>query len=452
MMVPSNEALELLFSYNNIVMDLIEKSTVEDPLPEKIKQRHAYSKQYTIDIQKWSVEYSELTSQVDSIKALYPDFFVENNDPVMNLDLLQEQNVVHVLLYSAVMFQWPSLDPVVFFSADDINKGTAFNKTSIDRMKLNLEMLSNYECIDFLVNQNFDDEIKTLLRTLALYFYIRANGGSITLNLNCFIDKKYKWEICKIFQKNGKLETFLRNLYHTSVCKEAYKRIILAEDESDFEAKLEQLFDYAIEHSYYANLPKGLYGLTAIGRKIFISSEYTQKKEEETEEKKKNEEEKEKEEKKEEEKILSELEAKARDVNKEEEFEFGFGPTLIILLHEIAHLASRFWAQQNSYFIITPRDIKSKSDPERSYGERGDYLETLLFGDRLQALYRRGEEVLLNIENWNVPIDDFQSEFLNMQEFSKANGGKACILSRGNEITNCVKFGRCGMSYWTSRS
>ncbi|CAG9311775.1 unnamed protein product [Blepharisma stoltei] len=122
MMVPNDKTLELLFSYNKIVKDLVQKSTVEDPM----FQRHAINNEYAIDIQKWSVEYSDLTSQVESIKALYPDFFVENNDLVMNLDLLQEQNVVYVLLYSAVMLQWPSLNPTVLFSVDDINKGTVF--------------------------------------------------------------------------------------------------------------------------------------------------------------------------------------------------------------------------------------------------------------------------------------------------------------------------------------
>ncbi|CAG9311768.1 unnamed protein product [Blepharisma stoltei] len=433
MMVPNDKTLELLFSYNKIVKDLIQKSTVEDPM----FQRRTICKRYIIDIPKWSVEYSDLTSQVDSIKTLYPAFFVQDNDSVMNLDLLQEQNVVHVLLYSAVMLQWSSLNPAVFFSVDDLNNGTAFDSFAIDKMKFNLDMLSDYKCIDFLTNQNIDNEIKTLTRTLALYFYIRAHGGSITLDLDLLKGKEYEWKICKIFQKNGELEGFLRNIYHASICKEVYRKIIRADDESDFEAKLAELFNYVIENSYYANLPQGLYGLTAIGHKIFISCEYTPEKEEEkvkeTEEKKKEEEEKPKD-----------------SYNKS--YQFGFGPTLIILLHEIAHLSSRFWEQQTSYFRITPRDCKSPSDPERSYGEIGNYLETQLFGDRLQALYFGGEEILLNIENWNLPIGEFQAEFLNMQEYCKARGGKACILSRGNGIANCVKFGRCGMSYWTSRS
>ncbi|CAG9311767.1 unnamed protein product [Blepharisma stoltei] len=457
MIVPNNKALEILFSYNKIVMDLIQKSTVEYSMSENIEECSAYSEEYTIDIPKWSVEYSDLTSQVDSIKTLYPTFFVQDNDSVMNLDLLQEQNVVHVLLYSAVMLQWPSLHTTVFFSVDDINKGTTFDEIEIDRMKRNIGILSKSECFDFLTNQNIDNEIKTLTRTLALYFYTRAHGGSITLDLDLLEGREYEWKIRKIFQNNRKLERFLRNLYHTKICKEVYRKIIRADDESDFEAKLEELFNYVIEDSYYANLPKGLYGLTAIGRKIFISCEYTPEKEEEkvkeTEEKKKEEEkEKEKEENKEETKNVSKAEIKERGAYTKAGYQFGFGPTLIILLHEIAHLSSRFWEQQTSYFRITPRDYKSRSDPETSYGEIGNYLESLLFGDRLQALYRGGEKALLKISLWNLPIDKFQAEFLKWQEYSKARGGKACILSRGNGIANCVKFGRCGMSYWTSRS
>ncbi|CAG9311774.1 unnamed protein product [Blepharisma stoltei] len=446
MMVPNDKTLELLFSYNNIVLDLIEKSTVEIPTSEDSEESDPYDKDYTIDIQKWSVEYSDLTSQVESIKALYPDFFIENNDLVMNLDLLQEQNVIHILLYSAVMLQWLSLNPTVLFSVDDLNKGTVFDKFAINRMRVNLVILSSCEGINCLTNQNLNDKIKTLARTLALYFYIRAQGGSITLNLNLLRDENYEWKIRQIFQKNGKLEAFLRNLYHTSICKEVYRKIIPAENESDFEAKLEELFNYVIENSYYAHLPTGLYGLTAIGRKIFISCEYTPEKEEV--------------------KVVEEEKKKEKEVNKEEaknvrnvevlnnysEYKFRFGPTLIILLHEIAHLSSRFWEQQNSYFRITPRDYKSPSDPERSYGEIGNYLETLLFDDRLQALYSGGEEVLLKIRNWNLPIERFKAKFLKQQEDSKAMGGKACILSRGNGLANCVKFGRCGMSYWTSRS
>ncbi|CAG9311771.1 unnamed protein product [Blepharisma stoltei] len=428
MIVPDNKALKLLFRYNKIVIDLIQESTVEAPMSEKENQNCTYNKKYTIDISKWSSEYLDLTSQVESIKALYPAFFVENNDSVMNLDLLQEQNVFHVLLYSAVMLQWYSLDPKILFSADNFARGYAFNKSSIKRMKSNLRILSNPKCIKFLTDQNLNNEIKALVRTLALYFYIRAHGGSITLNLFLFIDKKYKWKLCKIIQNNRKLEDFLRNLYHTSVCKEVYKRIIPAENESVYGYKLAELFDYVIENSYYAHLPRGLYGLIAIDHKIFISSEYMEEKEEDKED---EEDEEEKEE-------------------KEDEFEFG--PTLIILLHEIANLSSRFWELQNSYFRITPREYKNPSDPGRSYIEIGDYLESLLFGDKLQGLYSGGVEVLLNIDNWNLPIDEFRSYFHIMQEDCRANRNPVCTLTRGNGIANCVKFGRCGMSYWTSRS
>ncbi|CAG9311769.1 unnamed protein product [Blepharisma stoltei] len=450
MMIPIKKALKLLFRYNKIVMSLIRKSTVEAPM----LKRRVNNKNKTINISKWSVEYSDLTSKVDSIKALCPAFFVQDNDSVMNLDLLQEQNVVHVLLYSAVMIQWPSLDPTVLYSVDDINNGTVFDKYAINRIRSNLKILSKNNCINFLTNRNIDYEIKTLTRTLALYFYIRACGGSITLNLDLLKGGEYEWKICKIFQKNGELEGFLRNIYHTSICKEVYRNIIRAEDENDFEAKLKELFDYVIENSYYAHLPRGLYGLTAIGRKIFISSKYMEKKEEikVEEEEDEEEEEEEDEEEEEENKEDEEEEEEEEDSDNSSEYKFGFGPSLIILLHEIAHLSSRFWERQNSYFIITPKKFKSPSDPENSYGEIGNYLESLLFGDRLQALYSGGEDILLDIENWNLPIGEFQAEFLNMQELSKRSGSKACILSRGNEIANCVKFGRCGMSYWISRS
>ncbi|CAG9311773.1 unnamed protein product [Blepharisma stoltei] len=166
---------------------------------------------------------------------------------------------------------------------------------------------------------------------------------------------------------------------------------------------------------------------------------------------KEEEEEEENEKNKEVAKTINKFKQKARESYKTE-YKFGFGPTLIILLREIASLASRFWEQQNSYFRITPREYESPSDPVRRYVTIGDYLESLLFGDRLQTLYRGGEEALLNIDIWNLPIDVFQSEFQNMQEASKARGGKACILSRGDGLANCAKFGRCGMSYWTSRS
>ncbi|CAG9311772.1 unnamed protein product [Blepharisma stoltei] len=188
-------------------------------------QRHAINNEYTIDIQKWSVEYSDLTSQVDSIKALYPAFFVENNDLIMNLDLFREQNVVYVLLYSAVMLQWPSLNPTVLFSVDDINEGTVFDTFAINRMKFNFGMLSNCECINFLTNQNIDNEIKTLTRTLALYFYIRAQRGSITLDLDLLEGREYKWNKCKVFQKNGGLEAFLRIFITQAFARKYIKKL-----------------------------------------------------------------------------------------------------------------------------------------------------------------------------------------------------------------------------------
>ncbi|CAG9311765.1 unnamed protein product [Blepharisma stoltei] len=178
------------------------------------------------------------------------------------------------------------------------------------------------KCIEYLTDQNLNDEIKALVRTLALYFYIRAHDGSIALNLNLFIDKKYKWKLCKIIQNNRKLESFLRNLYHTSICKKVFKNIIIEEDESAFEAKLTELFNYVIEKSYYVHLPRGLYGLTAIDHRIYISSEYTPEKEEDEEE--------------------EEEEVEEDEEEEEKEDELWFDATLIILLHEIAHLLLDF--------------------------------------------------------------------------------------------------------------
>jgi len=363
----------------------------------------------------------------------------------MNLDLLQEQNVVNVLLYSAVAIQWPSLNPTVLFSDSDIADGAAFNRFAINRMMLNFLILSTPECIDFLTDQNIEPEIKTLIRTLALYFYIRAHGGSIILNLDLFRDEKYDYKICKIIQDNRKLEEFLKNLIHTSICKKIFKNIINEEDESAFEFKLEELFNYAIDNSYYANLPKGLYGLTALDRKIFISSEYKEKEQVRVEEDIKIEEVKNEEEKKEEEK--DEVEKIKEKLNNIEADEFRFGPTLIILLHEIAHLSTRLWRNQISYFIITPRELKCPSDSENSYGELGDYLESLLFYTRLKRLYSGAIPFLLNIENWNLPLDTFKDIFKTKQQKRKARKDKYCTLSRGKGTGNYVKFGRCGMSY-----
>ncbi|CAG9311770.1 unnamed protein product [Blepharisma stoltei] len=171
---------------------------------------------------------------------------------------------------------------------------------------------------------------------------------------------------------------------------------------------------------------------------------------EEKKEEKKEDKEDEKEEKKEAKKVNG-LEVRLRRDLKKLEDKFKWSPTLKILLHEIAVLATRFWEQQTSYFRITPREYINPSDPGKSYGDIGDYLESLLFGHRLKCLYRGGAKLLLNINSWNLPIDRFQSKFLKWQEHSKANGGNFYLLwSRKIEV-NCVTFGRRGMSYWNSR-
>ncbi|CAG9311763.1 unnamed protein product [Blepharisma stoltei] len=256
MMHLDTEALDLRIKYNKILLTLIEKATVGVSMSGN-------GDECTIDISIWNAEHSNLNSEVDLTKSWNPAFFAPNNDDVMNLDLLQEENVVPVMLYSAVVFQWPSLYQGVLFSAKNFHNGTAFNKCTINRMKNNLGILSTYEYFEFLTNQNINDEIKTLIRTLALYFYIRVFCGSMRLNFNQFMKKSYKWEICKIIQNNGELEAFLRYLYKTNICKVVFKSIITEEDESIFEAKLEQIFNYVIENSYYAHLPRGLNGLTA---------------------------------------------------------------------------------------------------------------------------------------------------------------------------------------------
>lgn len=95
----------------------------------------------------------------------------------------------------------------------------------------------------------------------------------------------------------------------------------------------------------------------------------------------------------------------------------GYGIYIITLTHEfIGHFLA--------YLVNSNNKIKvSKFTPDQSFIDEkdnilsqeatdgGDKLEILLFGERVNRLFIGGNHFLMNIENWDLSLEQFQKKF-----------------------------------------
>ena len=116
----------------------------------------------------------------------------------------------------------------------------------------------------------------------------------------------------------------------------------------------------------------------------------------------------------------------------------GYGANLITTDHEfIGHLIKYIinsnnkikagTATPNESFINEEDNIKSEK-----YSDGGDKFEVLLFGQRLNHLTLGGNHFLFNINNWSLPLSQFQNGF-------KKNNIKKSLSSLQNELDNIKK-------------
>ena len=116
----------------------------------------------------------------------------------------------------------------------------------------------------------------------------------------------------------------------------------------------------------------------------------------------------------------------------------GYGANLITTDHEfIGHLIKYIinsnnkikagTATPNESFINEEDNIKSEK-----YSDGGDKFEALLFGQKLNHLTLGGNHFLFNINNWSLPLSQFQNGF-------KKNNIKKSLSSLQNELDNIKK-------------
>ena len=116
----------------------------------------------------------------------------------------------------------------------------------------------------------------------------------------------------------------------------------------------------------------------------------------------------------------------------------GYGANLITTDHEfIGHLIKYIinsnnkikagTATPNESFINEEDNIKSEK-----YSDGGDKFEALLFGQKLNHLTLGGNHFLFNINNWSLPLSQFQNGF-------KKNNIKKRLSSLQNELDNIKK-------------
>ena len=117
----------------------------------------------------------------------------------------------------------------------------------------------------------------------------------------------------------------------------------------------------------------------------------------------------------------------------------GYGANLVTIDHEfIGHLIKYIiksnnkikagTATPNESFIKEEDNIKSEK-----YSNGEDKFEFLFFGQRLNHLTLGGNHFLFNINNWSLPLSQFQNGF-------KKNNIKKSLSSLQNELDNIKKI------------
>ncbi|CAG9332753.1 unnamed protein product [Blepharisma stoltei] len=328
--------------------------------------------------------YINHSQDIERLKTECSNLLEKDQSEILQDDILSCRNPFQLLLHLAFNSQWDLLKNV------DLSIFT--NRACYPTFQNNLKLFSSQEFYETMIDLESSEINRSLKRTMAIYFYIRVSGA-------CLLHMGYIYEDAKNPKRISQSENleclnFYRSLTSNCIVSEAFSMI-------NSSVSLDELFSRVCDCSYYADFPPELYGLTTIGDLVFVNRSFSNGN------------------------------------------NLGMAATLIILLHESAHLMHRYRRNQSSYLEITPKSCNQAGIKNKS--EMGDFVEKLIFGKRLVEINSSSADFLLDRDNWSLSKECFQEGFKMSYKEGKNQGQTDIKVGKGNSSLS-IHIGRCGMA------
>ncbi|CAG9332890.1 unnamed protein product [Blepharisma stoltei] len=329
--------------------------------------------------------YVRCSEDIEDLRNRIPSLSEMDQSVLLQDDILSCSNPFQLLLYLALNTQWILLENV---RTDDLT-----NTSNYPKFQSNLKLFSSQIFYEMMTNLELKEEIRSLIRTLAIYFYIRV-PGACKLSMEVIFLNIEKLPPVRIGQSvNSECLDFYRSLTSSSVVSDAFSMV-------DQNVTLDDLFSRVSNYSYYAFFPAELYGLTTIGDIVFATYSFN----------------------------IGDC--------------LGMAATIITLLHESAHLMHRYRRDQSSYLVLTPKSCKQTGAEYNS--EMGDFVEKMIFGERMELINISSADFLLDRNNWNLSTEEFQTRLKSKYKEGKHKGQADTKVGKGN--SGYIHRGRCGMA------
>ncbi|CAG9332756.1 unnamed protein product [Blepharisma stoltei] len=332
--------------------------------------------------------YFRCSEHIRELRNKFSSLLEIDQSELLQDDILSCRNPFKLLFNLALNSQWNLLG-----NLDDFT-----NEECYWKFKTNLELFSSQKFYEMMTNLELNEEIRSLIRTLAIYFYIRIPSAWI-LNMDGIFRNKNKPKRIAQSKNSKQCLDFYRSLTSNSIVSDAFSRI-------DPNVSLDNLFSRVSDCSYYAAFPTELCGLTTIGDIVFVNKSFNLK-----------------------------------DPT-------SWAATLIILLKESAHLMWRYCRGQSSYLMLTPKSSKQTGIEYNS--EMGDFVEELIFGEKMVKINFSSAKFLLNRNNWDLSKEEFQMGLKMKYQEGKSKRQPVTKVRKGNSST--IYLGRCGMALYSLES
>ncbi|CAG9334522.1 unnamed protein product [Blepharisma stoltei] len=348
----------------------------------------------------WRRIYETFNYRVEDLKRQYAEVLEENEFMVTGYDLLSaNKDWLKVILYYAFNQHWKEFyRPYEYFK----------NKRHKNDLISYMNALISTEFLDLALNNTDDELLTSVLRTSMLYFYTKA-PNSWVIQFNQLRDN-FKSSV--FIRGDLEIKERLRELSQKSVILSAFGQLKALYSDLEITSTCQELFNYTADNFCYCPLPSNLYGLTAYGNHIFINTSL-------------------------------------RPYSSNQQV-----ASLITLIHECAHLSWRIGKDRNIYFNNTPTREIMYGKQNATESEIGNQFEFLVFGTNLKQINDYSVEFLWNIENWDLPHDEFKKRLriaLNRDTTVCGAGftvGKTACSGEGTYIGSCyTSFGVSKINY-----
>ena len=116
----------------------------------------------------------------------------------------------------------------------------------------------------------------------------------------------------------------------------------------------------------------------------------------------------------------------------------GYGANIITITHEFIGHCIRILINSNNKLLAgtnTPHASYIEEEDNKktkAYNDGGDKFEALIFGKKVTSLTIAGNHFLLDLDNWNLSLNEFQTKF-------KKNNVLKDLITLKNELANIRK-------------